>query len=46
MVRINLLPGHEPKNRFLLEKILWIVVFTFPFAEFFGQSWRLIQNSF
>jgi hypothetical protein len=32
MVKINLLPGEDPKNWILIEKFLWMVGFALPFA--------------
>lgn len=43
MVRINLLPEQEPKEWILLERILWAVGFSLPFAIILWA--KLVVNS-
>ena len=43
MVRINLLPYKEPRNLILLEKILWVILFSLPIAMILWA--KLVANS-
>jgi hypothetical protein len=43
MVRINLRPGQEPKDLILLEKIIWAIGFSLPFAIILWA--KLLANS-
>ena len=43
MISINLLPYKEPRNLILLEKILWVLLFSLPIVMILWA--KLVVNS-